>query len=194
MTYAEEQYRAHIERQKRLGNTVARPVPSVVAPSLMPEASPLEPVVSPAQAKVVADLQDEVAELARKLKALVREDESPLVMPSRIQPVISAVAKYYGVTIGDMVSFRRTDEIVRPRHVAMYLARQLTKHSLPRIGRALERDHTSVLHACRRIEMLRLQDPLLDGELNELVQHLTAPPPAAALPEDRKDIAGGGNE
>lgn len=185
MTYAEEQYRAHIERQKRLGKTTARPAPSVVAPSLMPAASPQEPVVSPAQAKAVADLQEEVAQLARKLKALVQEDESPLLMPSRIKPVIRAVAKFYGVTVGDLVSFRRNEEIVRPRHVAMYLARQLTKHSLPRIGRALDRHHTSVLHGCRQIATLRQQDPQLDREICTLMERLTlTSPDESAYPQD----------
>ncbi len=172
MTFAEQQYRAHIERQRRLGKTVAqpgRPV-SIAAPSLAPQT---EPVISPAQAKMIEALQDEVAQLSARLKAMVREDQSPLVVPSRIKPVISAVAKFYGVSLGDLVSFRRTHELIRPRQVAMYLAKELTKHSLPTIGRVLERDHTTILHGCRRIAKLRQQDPQLDAEIKALVERLT---------------------
>jgi DnaA-like protein len=187
MTFAEQQYRAHIERQRRLGKTVVQPVRpiNIVAPSLAPQT---EPVISPAQAKMIEALQDEVAQLSARLKAMVREDQSPLVVPSRIKPVISAVAKFYRVAIGDLISFRRTHELIRPRQVAMYLAKELTRHSLPTIGRVMERDHTTVLHGCRRIARLRQEDPLLDAEIRMLIERLT--PTSPCPPEDRQTIPG----
>ena len=171
MSFA-EQHRAHVERQRRLGKGAPPPArPALVpAPPLAPCA---EPVVLSAQARKIAALQQEIAELSARLTAMEREDQSPLVVPSRIRPVISAVAKYYGVPLGDLVSSRRTRDLIRPRHVAMYLAKQLTKHSLPTIGRVLERDHTTVLHGCRQIEKLRQQDPALDAEIRTLVERLT---------------------
>lgn len=170
MTFAEQQRHAHIERQRRLGKIApASPPPCVT------QRAPAEPkrVASPAQARMVAALQKEVAQLAARLEAMLREDQSPLVMPSRIKPVISAVAKYYGVSSTDIVSFRRTQHLIRPRQVAMYLAKQLTKHSLPAIGLVFERDHTTVLHGCQQIASLRRQDRKLDAEIKGLVERLT---------------------
>jgi hypothetical protein len=172
MTLAEQQHRAHIERQKRLGKGVppARPLTTRLdAPPLSPQS---EPAPAPAQARTIETLEQEVAQLSAQLEAMAREDQSPLVDPSRIKPVVSAVAKYYGVSLRDLVSFRRTTELIRPRQVAMYLAKQLTKHSLPTIGRVLDRDHTTVLHGCRRIATLRRQDKGLDGEITALVERL----------------------
>ena len=65
------------------------------------------------------------------------------------------VAEYYKMKISDILSKRRNRNIARPRQMAMYLAKQLTNHSLPEIGEAFGgRDHTTVLHACRRIKNL----------------------------------------
>jgi hypothetical protein len=170
MTFAEQQYRAHIERQRRLGITVtqpARPV-CIAAPPLSPQT---ESVISPAQVKIEA-LQEEIEQLSARLRAMVREDQSPLVVPNRIKPVISAVARFYGVSLGDLVSSRRTSQLIRPRQVAMYLAKELTKQSLPTIGRVMDRDHTTILHGCRRIAKLRQQDPQLDAEIKALLERL----------------------
>jgi hypothetical protein len=187
MTYAEEQYRAHIERQKRLGKTVTRPArpQPVASPPLAPVGDrkqvltftpPLyEPVATLAQQQMIEQLQEEVLKLAAKLKALVREDQSPFIMPNRIKPVVMAVAKFYRVPLHDLVSFRRTRELARPRQVAMYLAKQITRHSLPAIARVFERDHTTVMHACRKIAAERLADPQLDSDLVTLTEQLTPP-------------------
>ena len=66
------------------------------------------------------------------------------------------VAEYYNIKISDILSKRRNRTIARPRQMAMYLAKDLTNHSLPEIGEAFGgRDHTTVLHACRKIAELR---------------------------------------
>jgi chromosomal replication initiator protein len=184
MSFAEQQYRAHLERQRRLGKIPATPSASAVtqpvatqAPAGARQSEAL--VASPAQAKMIQSLQQDVAQLSARLKAIVREDESPLLVPSRIKSVMAAVAEYYDISLGDLLSSRRAREISRPRQVAMYLAKALTKHSLPAIGRMLERDHTTVLHGCRQIEKLRLKDPELDTEIRELTDLLTAGEQAA---------------
>jgi len=65
------------------------------------------------------------------------------------------VARQYNVSRSDLLSSRRTANVVRPRQVAMYLAKTLTLRSLPEIGRRFGgRDHTTVLHAVRKIEGL----------------------------------------
>ena len=73
-----------------------------------------------------------------------------------IDNIQRTVAEYYNIKISDILSKRRNRTIARPRQMAMYLAKELTKHSLPEIGDAFGgRDHTTVLHACRKIVELR---------------------------------------
>ena len=193
MSFAEQQYRAHIERRRRLGQN-APASGSLATPTLDPTAMqapglplPAEPF-PPAQARMIQALQREVAQLSAWVKAIVREDQSsPVEGPRLIKPVISAVAKYYDVSLNDLVSRRRTRNVVWARHVAMYLVKELTEHSLPAIGRAFDRDHTSVLHACRQIAALRLKDVNLQADIRALTCLLSAP--IVTLPVDRRDGA-----
>ncbi|MDP1652983.1 MAG: chromosomal replication initiator protein DnaA [Rhodocyclaceae bacterium] len=81
------------------------------------------------------------------------------------------VADYYKIKVADMYSQKRTRAIARPRQIAMWLARELTPHSLPEIGDAFGgRDHTTVLHACRTIIDLRSKDTHLNNDLLVLLQ------------------------
>jgi hypothetical protein len=177
MTFAEQQHRAHIERQRRLGKTAPAPIPPMTVPAPAPAPQP-DPrtgtilVASLEQAKMIETLQQDVAKLVAELAALKREDASPLVVPNRIKPVIRTVTKYYGVSLCDLVS-RRRGALVRPRQMAMFLARTLTECSLPAIGRLLNRDHSTILHGCRKITTLRLQDTKLDAEIRELTELMT---------------------
>jgi chromosomal replication initiator protein len=76
-----------------------------------------------------------------------------------IEEIQRRVAEHYGIKISDMHSARRARAVARPRQVAMYLAKQLTPRSLPEIGRKFGgRDHTTVMHAVKRIEELRQTD------------------------------------
>jgi len=73
-----------------------------------------------------------------------------------IENIQKTVAEYYKIRVHDLLSARRTRSITRPRQVAMALAKELTNHSLPEIGDAFGgRDHTTVLHACRKVKELR---------------------------------------
>jgi chromosomal replication initiator protein len=73
-----------------------------------------------------------------------------------IENIQKTVAEYYKIRIADLLSKRRSRSIARPRQVAMALAKELTNHSLPEIGDAFGgRDHTTVLHACKRVKELR---------------------------------------
>lgn len=81
------------------------------------------------------------------------------------------VADYFKIKVADMYSQKRTRAIARPRQVAMWLARDLTPHSLPEIGDAFGgRDHTTVMHACRTIADLRSKDTHLNNDLLVLSQ------------------------
>jgi chromosomal replication initiator protein len=88
-----------------------------------------------------------------------------------LEVIQKIVADYYKIKVADMYSQKRTRAIARPRQVAMWLARDLTPHSLPEIGDAFGgRDHTTVLHACRTIVDLRSKDNHLNNDLLVLSQ------------------------
>jgi chromosomal replication initiator protein len=90
----------------------------------------------------------------------------------RIDDILRTVSKHYGVNRGDLLSGRRNRSIVRPRQIGMYLAKLLTSRSLPEIGRRFgNRDHTTVLHAIRKIEQLMSDDNQLREEV-ELLKRL----------------------
>ncbi len=88
-----------------------------------------------------------------------------------LESIQKTVADYYKIKVADMYSQKRTRAVTRPRQVAMWLARELTPHSLPEIGDAFGgRDHTTVLHACRTIVELRAKDAQLNNDLLVLSQ------------------------
>ena len=81
------------------------------------------------------------------------------------------VADFYKIKVAEMYSHKRTRAVARPRQIAMWLARELTAHSLPEIGDAFGgRDHTTVLHACRTVLDLRNRDTQLNNDLHVLLQ------------------------
>ena len=87
----------------------------------------------------------------------------------KIEDIQRVVARHFNVSKADLLSSRRTRTIVRPRQIAMYLAKVLTPRSLPEIGRRFGgRDHTTVLHAVRKIESLMADDRLLAEEVELL--------------------------
>lgn len=92
-----------------------------------------------------------------------------------LDQIQKTVADFYKIKITDMYSKKRSRAIARPRQVAMWLAREITAHSLPEIGEVFGgRDHTTVIHACRTIAGLRGNDPKLNNELHVLIQTLKA--------------------
>jgi chromosomal replication initiator protein len=95
-------------------------------------------------------------------------------LKTSIEDIQRKTAEFYKLDIRDFQSPQRARRVARPRQVAMYLARQLTTRSLPEIGRRFGgRDHTTVLHACRRIEALCAEDPLFRQEVDFLKQVLS---------------------
>ena len=115
-----------------------------------------------------AVLNVETAEIA--IRDLVRTHEPKRV---KIEDIQKLVASHYSVTRADILSSRRTATVVKPRQIAMYLAKTLTLRSLPEIGRRFGgRDHTTVLHAVRKIEGLSHADRSLNDELELLKRML----------------------
>ena len=91
-----------------------------------------------------------------------------------IENIQKTVADYYNVRVGDLLSERRSRSVARPRQIAMALAKELTSHSLPEIGEAFGgRDHTTVLHACRRVRALRDEEQRVGEDWTHLLRTLT---------------------
>ena len=110
---------------------------------------------------------DLVREALKDLLAL----QDRLVSTDNIQRV---VAEYYKIKVSDLNSKRRSRSVARPRQVAMYLAKDLTNHSLPEIGESFGgRDHTTVLHACRKIKELLESDSDIREDVKNLHRTLT---------------------
>jgi chromosomal replication initiator protein len=115
-----------------------------------------------------APLTVEAAEIA--IRDLIRAHEPKRV---KIEDIQKLVANHYSVSRADILSSRRTAVVVKPRQVAMFLAKTLTMRSLPEIGRRFGgRDHTTVLHAVRKIEALSANDGTLREELDLLKRML----------------------
>ena len=91
-----------------------------------------------------------------------------------VENIKKTVAQHYNIKTSDLDSKRRTRSIARPRQVAMSLSKELTNHSLPEIGTFFgNRDHTTVLHACKKIKELRTEDTTLDESYRILERTLT---------------------
>jgi chromosomal replication initiator protein len=92
-----------------------------------------------------------------------------------IENIQKTVAEYYKLKTNDMLSAKRNRSVARPRQVAMALAKELTRHSLPEIGNAFGgRDHTTVLHATRKVKELRESDSGLEEDYRILLRTLTS--------------------
>ena len=90
-----------------------------------------------------------------------------------VDMIQKTVSEHYGLTQADLISERRARAVARPRQVAMWLAKQITTRSLPDIGRRFGgRDHTTVLHAVRRIEQLKAEDPQIARDVDLLLRKL----------------------
>ncbi|MGH8253577.1 MAG: chromosomal replication initiator protein DnaA [Steroidobacteraceae bacterium] len=90
-----------------------------------------------------------------------------------VENIQKTVADYYKVRLADLLSKRRSRSVARPRQVAMALAKELTTHSLPEIGDAFGgRDHTTVMHACKRIRELRDSEPRIQEDFTALLRTL----------------------
>ena len=91
-----------------------------------------------------------------------------------IDEIQKKVAEHFNISVKEMQSSRRARTVARPRQIAMYLAKQLTSRSLPEIGRKFDRDHTTVMHAVRKVEELIMEDVSLAENVETLRRVLEA--------------------
>ncbi|MHC4485127.1 MAG: chromosomal replication initiator protein DnaA [Planctomycetota bacterium] len=123
-------------------------------------------------------ISDEIAGyIARKVHANIQLKSSARHIS--ITDIIEVVTGHFDVRLADLQSKKRSQSIAEPRQICMYLARNLTKHSLEEIGGHLGgRDHTTVMHACKKIGQAKTSDPQMHAILSELTQQITQTPQA----------------
>ncbi|QIQ41078.1 MAG: chromosomal replication initiator protein DnaA [Buchnera aphidicola (Aphis urticata)] len=110
-------------------------------------------------------------EFAREVLKDILALQTKLITIDNIQ---KTVAEYYKIKVSDLLSRRRSRSIARPRQMAMAMVKELTNHSLPEIGNAFSgRDHTTVLHACRKIEQLRKECNDIKEDFSNLIRTLS---------------------
>lgn len=129
-----------------------KPAPAMCEP---PTVQTIPIVIVPAVTEITVHLQEAEPAMVSKHPSIHR--------------IIGAVCLKYNIARNDLLSARRTTNIVRPRQIAMYLAKTLTLKSFPEIGRRFGgRDHTTVLHGYKKIAHLRTYFKDFDNELTEL--------------------------
>jgi chromosomal replication initiator protein len=150
---------------------VPLPVLSYIAKTVTHNGRDLEGALNRLLAHSKLTGQSVTLEMAeREVRDLIRPQDPKRV---KIEDIQRVVARQYNVSRSDLLSSRRTANVVRPRQVAMYLAKTLTLRSLPEIGRRFGgRDHTTVLHAVRKIEGLVGNDVALAEEIEVLKRQL----------------------
>lgn len=190
-SFAETLHRAHLERKIRFMeaalNPKAKAHPSASydipnAPLGVPKVQELPPRREPVKRRgeyYVPRQADEIAWRHEICGVEIPSGWSPNADVRRltIEDIQRAVAEHCGVSRNDIISDRRTADVVRPRQLAAYLAKRLTTKSLPEIGRHFGgRDHTTILHSVRNIAKKAETDPALMASINTLVDLLGGDP------------------
>jgi len=123
---------------------------------------------------LVARVGGDIARLTLdEAQAILRPHLSVNERKVTVDMIQKTVAEHYALKQADLISERRARAVARPRQVAMWLAKQITTRSLPDIGRRFGgRDHTTVLHAVRRIEALKAEDPGIARDVDVLLRKL----------------------
>lgn len=125
----------------------------------------------------LSELESEARSLFSRIREIRAEvavaDSTPQVIHITAKAVIMHAARFYSVRPSDIKGGLKFKDIVRARHVAMYLAREYAQRSFPHIGRAFGgMDHTTIMNACKRIKAQRAADEKLDNEIKSLVRIL----------------------
>lgn len=131
----------------------------------------LESVFNQVAAKIQFSPQPVTVEATRNILEQMSFKRQKIVTVPIIQTI---VANYFDLTVDDLTGTRRNKQIVTPRQIAMYLARELTQDSLPQIGRAFGgRDHTTVMHSTEKIEGAIGEDLILEQQVQDIRERLS---------------------
>jgi hypothetical protein len=168
---------ARRERERKIA-AHAHPDPPMACPSASVRSQPAvasRPQPSPPAVQAGAERLKKIRAPFKTWLRIVDGINPPAPLKLSIEEIQAAMARHYRMAQPDLISARRTADVVRPRQIAMFLAKNLTPNSLPVIGRKFGgRDHTTVLHAVRKIEALRTRDSNLAGDLDAIARTLAA--------------------
>ncbi len=163
------QKKAHLR-----GLSISDEIADYIATQVQANIRELEGALTTIYALAVTDGEQISLELAQ------RALEGQIKLATRrisITDIIEVVTKHFDVRLSDLQSKRRSQSITMPRQICMYLARNLTKHSLDEIGGHLGgRDHTTVMHACNKINDAKNSDTKMNALLDELTKQITRMP------------------
>lgn len=168
-----EMHARYIESRRRLGIGASVETPRArLAPLLRSEPSEQPPPprddLRPAEIEALADA------LMRRMHEDDDGDVARLPRPLMLADIVAAVARRHGMSSRDLMSERRTAPVVKARQRAVWLCRRMTLRALPAIGRAVRRDHTTVIHSIRAVEADLERDPALEAELASIEAELRA--------------------
>lgn len=174
-----ESHQAHIERRKRMASKAVPDVPIDLKRKgkvISPEIQKNEPEPSPVEIEPVPPSVPDPLTLPRDwLQVATLTSKADRLPPNMVQHIRRTVAREFGVTLAELDCQRRSKEFIAPRHVAMYLCKEMTLKSLAEIGRKFGgRDHTTVLNACRKMPGRMKQSPELCSQVVELQAKLEA--------------------
>ena len=157
-------------KAEQLQMQLEEPVAFFIAKNIHSNVRELEGAVRRVQAGACG--KPPTLELARRVLQDALASHSRALTIEDIQKV---VAKFYNVRVSDLLAKSRMKVVTFPRQIAMALTKEMTNHSLPTIGDAFGgRDHTTVIHACRKIEKCRQNDPKVDNDIKLLRQELNS--------------------
>ena len=159
-----------LSKARERGVTIPDEVAQLIAKKMRSNVRELEGAINKLTAQAGLLGRTVTLEFAQEtLRDLWRAQQQAISIPN----IQKAVADYYGLQLKEMLGKKRTRTLVRPRQVAMRLARELTEHSLPDIGAAFDRDHSTVLSACDKIQELLQSDGKLHEDWERLVRKLS---------------------
>ena len=155
------------KKEELEGYNISEEVINYIATNIKSNIRELEGAFNKVMASSKLEKKEVTLELAEQaLKDIISPNEQKVITPDYI---ISVVAEHYHVTVAELCGNKRSSKIVMPRQIAMYLCRELTELSLPKIGEFFgKRDHTTVMHACEKISNEMLKDEDLRNTISDL--------------------------
>ena len=158
------------KKAEDMGIVVPDDVLDYLSENLRSNIRQIEGAIKKIAAKSMVDGRHITMELARDCIADMLGDAEPLNVT--IDKIFSAVCKKYNVTKEELTGKKRTKEIVKARHIAIYLIRQITEISLPNIGKIFERDHATIMASIDVVKKHIAADPLFAGDIETLRQEV----------------------
>ena len=166
--------RAAIVREKalQLGLDLPQPVLEYIAENITSNVRQIEGTVKKLLAyRELDNASMDPDTVMRAVRDLIRNSDSFMPAP---EVIIEETGKCYGIEVGDIMSSSRTKEVTLARQVAMYIVRQLTKLTLPEIGRVFGRDHSTVLHSLEKVEGLIKEDRETAENIRDIKSNVNA--------------------